>query len=83
MKILLIDDFADNHLLTRMILKGQAQAVNDAETRRRWRCLAMVIKAKLEVVASGISSFEEEFLAHVMLYDGRTVGGATPDRGVV
>jgi hypothetical protein len=42
--------------------------------RQRWRALALVIKAKLEAVASGITEFEEEFLAHIVLPDGRTVG---------
>jgi hypothetical protein len=39
----------------------------EAERRRRWRCLALVIKAKLEAVASEIVSFEEEFLAHIVV----------------
>jgi hypothetical protein len=43
--------------------------------RTRWRALALVIKAKLEAVASGITTFESEFLAHIVLPDGRTVGG--------
>jgi hypothetical protein len=42
--------------------------------RQRWRALALVIKAKLEAVESGITSFEDEFLAHIMLPDGQTVG---------
>lgn len=46
----------------------------DAEDRRRWRALALVIKAKLEAVASGISTIEREFLADVVLPDGSTVG---------
>lgn len=40
------------------------------EERRRWRCLLLAIKAKLTVVESGISTFEAEFLAHVVLPDG-------------
>lgn len=52
---------------------AQAKAV-DAEERRRWRALALAIKAKLEVVASGIATFEEEFAAHIVLPDGSTVG---------
>jgi hypothetical protein len=44
-----------------------------AEVRRRWRALCMVIKAKLESVQTGITSFEEEFLAHLVLEDGQTV----------
>lgn len=42
--------------------------------RQRWRALALVIKAKLEAVEAGISEFEEEFLAHVVLPNGTTVG---------
>jgi hypothetical protein len=50
------------------------QAALEAEVRRRWRALALAIKAKLEVVASGIATFDEEFLAHLVLPDGTTVG---------
>lgn len=42
--------------------------------RQKWRALLLCIKAKLESVASGIESFEEAFLAHVVLPDGQTVG---------
>lgn len=42
--------------------------------RQRWRALALIIKAKLEAVASGIVTLEEEFLAHTVLPDGSTVG---------
>ena len=42
--------------------------------RQRWRAMLLLIKAKLEGVASGITSLEEEFLAHIYLPDGRTVG---------
>lgn len=42
--------------------------------RQRWRVLALGIKAKLAMVESGITSFEKEFLAHVVLPDGSTVG---------
>lgn len=45
----------------------------EAEIRRRWRALALVIKAKLEVVESGITEFESEFLANIVMPDGRTV----------
>lgn len=46
----------------------------DQETRQRWRALLLVIKAKLEAVASDIATFEEEFLAHIVLPNNRTVG---------
>lgn len=42
--------------------------------RSRWRALALAIKAKLEAVAIGITTFEDEFLAHIVLADGMTVG---------
>jgi len=42
--------------------------------RQRWRALALVIKAKLEAVESGITTFEDEFLSHIMMPDGQTVG---------
>lgn len=35
--------------------------------RQRWRALALVIKAKLEAVESGIVTFEAEFLAHTIV----------------
>ena len=42
--------------------------------RQRWRALLLCIKAKLESVEAKIESFEEAFLAHVVLPDGKTVG---------
>jgi hypothetical protein len=33
----------------------------------------LVIKAKLEAVEGGITTFEDEFLAHIVLPDGQTV----------
>lgn len=43
-------------------------------TRQRWRALALVVKAKLEAVETGIVTFEEEFAMHVLLPDGRQAG---------
>lgn len=45
----------------------------EKEERRLWRALAMCIKAKLEAVASGIATFEDEFLANIVMPDGHTV----------
>ena len=42
--------------------------------RQRWRALSLCIKAKLEAVEAGISAFEEEFLAHIILPGGQSVG---------
>lgn len=41
--------------------------------RQRWRALALVIKAKLEAVESGITVFDDEFMAHIVLPGGETV----------
>ena len=54
--------------------KSEQQAAYDQAIRQKWRCLVLAIKAKLEVVQSGIASFEDEFLANIMTPDGQTVG---------
>lgn len=52
----------------------KARDLYEAELRRRWRALALVIKAKLEAVETGITTFEHEFMAHIVMPDGKTVG---------
>lgn len=53
----------------------QRERVWEQACRESWRALALCIKAKLEAVAAGITTFEEEFLAHIVVPgDGRTVG---------
>jgi hypothetical protein len=52
----------------------QVESAVEAETRRRWRALVLITKAKLELIASGGSTFEFEFMAHMMLPNGDTVG---------
>lgn len=44
--------------------------------RERWRQLHLCIKAKLESIAGDIETFDEAFLAHVVMPDGQTVGEA-------
>lgn len=51
-----------------------AERAWEQECRSKWRSLFIVIKAKLEAVESGITTFEEEFLAHIVLPDNSTVG---------
>jgi hypothetical protein len=51
-----------------------AQKKWEKASRQRWRALNLVIKAKLEAVEAGISEFEDEFLAHIVLPDGSTFG---------
>lgn len=50
------------------------QSAMVAEQARLWRSLCLALKAKLEVVASGIATFEQEFLANIVLPGGETVG---------
>lgn len=52
----------------------QAEKLWEQATRQRWRALALVVKAKLEAVASEITTFEDEFMAHILLPNGETVG---------
>lgn len=52
---------------------AQHEAYEQA-VRQRWRALALAIKAKLEAVEAGITEFEAEFLAHIVLPDGSTIG---------
>ena len=60
--------------------KGRARTERDrqlafeAEDRRRWRALLLVIRAKLEAVETGIAVFEEEFLAHIVMPNDQTIG---------
>lgn len=52
----------------------EAEKAWEQSVRQRWRALLLVIKAKLEAVEAGITSFETEFLPHTILPDGQTVG---------
>lgn len=41
--------------------------------REAWRVLLLMTKAKLEGIAQGITTFEQEFMASLLLPDGSTV----------
>lgn len=41
--------------------------------RQRWRALLLVIKAKFEAIESGVSCFDDEFMAHIVLPNGQTI----------
>lgn len=57
-----------------------AEGAYEQAVRQRWRALALVVKAKLEAVESGISTFEQEFYAHLVLPNGQTVFEATSEQ---
>lgn len=52
----------------------KAYALWEQACRSKWRALLLCVKAKLEAVEVGITSFEEEFLAHFVIGGGRTFG---------
>ena len=54
-------------------LPESGNAKQERLRREKWRALLLCIKAKLESVASKIESFEEAFLAHVVMPDGETM----------
>jgi len=54
--------------------ESQAYEKWEQACRQRWRALNLVVRAKLEAVECGISTFEEEFLAYIVTGSGRTVG---------
>ena len=58
---------------------GRALASHDQAVRTRWRVLLLLLKAKLEAVRLGVSSAEHEFLADLVLENGRTVHVDLPE----
>lgn len=56
--------------------KGVLYSQNQIEQliRAKWRSMALAIKAKLECVDAGITTLEQEFMAHIVLPNGSTVG---------
>lgn len=53
---------------------GRNQKETEQIERQRWRALLLVIKAKFEAIDSGVSCFDDEFLANIVLPDGQTAG---------
>ena len=51
----------------------QALETQEKETRRRWRAVCLVLKAKLELIETGSSSVDAEFFPYLVLPDGETV----------
>lgn len=51
-----------------------AERAYEQAARQRWRALSLIIKAKLEAVAAGITTIEREFIADVVMPNNATVG---------
>lgn len=65
---------SDRHVKFILPLPKASGETAEREARRRWRALLLVIKAKLEAVADGITVFDDEFMAHIVTPDGSTMG---------
>jgi len=72
-KLLPLSDF--ERTPERRLQRSQKEqiAAHDKAVRQRYRALFLVIKAKLESIESGIETFEEAFMAHLVLPSGRTI----------
>jgi hypothetical protein len=55
---------------------GAADKLHAQAVRTSWRVLILIVKAKLEVIESGLSTVEREFLADLLLPGGQTVHDA-------
>lgn len=66
-------DFEKTETGKKRIDSAVESALNQA-IRQRWRALTIAIKAKLEAIECGISTIEQEFMAFVMMPDGRPLG---------
>ncbi len=61
----------------RRVSEGERDRRWEAEYRRRWRVLVITIKAMLEAVDSRLLTFDEAFLAHIVVPGtARTIGTA-------
>jgi hypothetical protein len=56
-----------------------ALSAHDQAVRTRWRVLLLLLKSKLEAIRLGVSSAEKEFLADLVLENGRTVHEDLPE----
>jgi hypothetical protein len=56
--------------------RSDAQAFKAWEQacRSRWRAVNLIVKAKLEAIECGISTIDREFLADIVMPNGKTVG---------
>ncbi|QQN73974.1 hypothetical protein [Croceicoccus sp. YJ47] len=52
---------------------AQSAAKTEQARRQRGRALLLTIKAKLESIESGIETFEQAFLANIVMSNGQTV----------
>lgn len=68
----LVFRMSGRNILFQMVTPDDAQ-----EERSLWRALLLTIKGKLESAERGIETFEEAFLANIVMPDGRTISETT------
>lgn len=76
-RAIVIFEAADRRIRFDLPLPAGSSQRDEKQKRVRWRALLLCIKAKLESVESKIETFEDAFLAHVVMPDGLTVGQHT------
>jgi hypothetical protein len=59
------------HAPKHMTIKAEKEHAQ--EIRQRWRALFLVIKAKLESVESAIETFDDAFMAHIVMPNNQTM----------
>src|SRR5262245_21749880 len=64
---------ARHYKLTSSTERPTRRCEPDQIEREAWRVLLLLLKAKLECVAAGGTTFENEFLGNLLLPDGSTV----------
>lgn len=64
-------EMQDRRILFRLPLPAK---FTDQQRRSKWRGLLLCIKAKFESIESGVETFEDAFLAHIVTPNGLTVG---------
>jgi hypothetical protein len=69
------DDARFTHTPTRQ-RRSEMAAVEKWQqaVRARWRALGLILQAKLEAVDAGVVELDTEFMAQLVMPDGRTVG---------
>lgn len=78
-RAILIFHAHDRRLRFDLPLPAGGNEKDERVRRQRWRALLLAIKAKLESVETGIETFEEAFLSHIVLTNGLTVYQATKE----
>jgi hypothetical protein len=82
MRLPLPDPWGDEFRLTatgRERSERSARDAYEAELRRRWRALALIVKAKRVAIEAGITTFEREYLGDLILATGERVEDALRD----